>query len=83
MSSVLSALRRGTTRTEIAAGTGLPDDLVELIIHENRSLATGADRVDLVAMVAMASEPATPSCPPVGCRGCFFAQGCPSFTPAP
>ncbi len=77
---MLSALRRGTTRTEIAAGTGLPDDLVELIIHENRSLATGADRVDLVAM---ASEPATPSCPPVGCRGCFFAQGCPSFTPAP
>ena len=77
---MLSVLRRGTTRTEIAAGTGLPDDLVELIIHENRSLATGADRVDLVAM---ASEPATPSCPPVGCRGCFFAQGCPSFTPAP
>ena len=64
MSSVLSVLRRGTTRTEIAAGTGLPDDLVELIIAEGQltvctqcAVRRGIEQEHLLPGVRIAGAP--------------------------
>lgn len=79
MGRVLSSLRGGKVRAEVTHDSGLPSDLVDLMVHEaNGPAVTGAQRVELVKMNGPASGP---SCPPIGCKGCFFAQDCASFTP--
>lgn len=66
----LSAVRRGRVQAEIAQQSGLPADLISLMIHE--SLGASIDSGNRPAGVRETG------CAPVGCKGCFFAPACPS-----